>query len=120
MVAARDELRRSSEGTAAAQEAQRLALEAQRRAFESQQSAFARLTRLEKVREKLRSKEYRLREQGVLELEAVEEKEKNSLEVELLAAQVAHLLPSTDSFVFDPSFLILPDIIFNDTFVPFL
>ena len=45
----------------------------------------AQLVRLKKVCKKLRSKEYHFWEQGVLELEAVEVKEKNSLEVELLA-----------------------------------
>jgi hypothetical protein len=55
----------------------------------------------------------------VLELEAVEEKEKNSSEAESLAAQVARPSPSTASFVFDPSFSMLPDVIFDDTPVPF-
>ena len=43
------------------------------------------LVRFKKVCEKLHSKEHRLWEQSVLELKAVEEKKKNSLEVELLA-----------------------------------
>ena len=32
----------------------------------------------------------------------------------------SYLLPLADSFNFNPSFLILPDIIFNNTPVPFL
>ena len=54
------------------------------------------------------------------ELKAAEVKEKNNLEVELLATQVAYLSPLANSFNFDPSFSILPDIIFNNTPVPFL
>jgi hypothetical protein len=54
------------------------------------------------------------------ELEAAEAKEKNSLEAESLAAQVAHLSPLADSFNFNPSFSILPDVIFDNTPVPFL
>ena len=54
------------------------------------------------------------------ELKAAKAKKKNSLEAKSLAAQVAHLSPLTDSFNFNPSFLILPDVIFNNTPVPFL
>ena len=54
--------------------------EEERRLYEARSVAASRLSRLEKVREKLRSKEYRLREQGVLELEAEEEKEKTQAE----------------------------------------
>ena len=54
------------------------------------------------------------------ELKATEVKEKNSLEVELLAAQVAYLLPLVNSFNFNSSFLILPDVIFDNTPVLFL
>jgi hypothetical protein len=67
LEAARAELRRSSEESA------RL-LEAQCRAFELHQTAFARLIRLKKVREKVRSKEFRLVEQGLYKLEAEEAK----------------------------------------------
>ena len=52
------------------------------------------------------------------ELKATEVKKKNSLKVELLAIQVAYLLPLANSFNFNPSFLILPDIIFNNTSIP--
>ena len=51
----------------------------------------------------------------MLELKAVEIKKKNSLEAESLTTQVAHLLPLTDSFIFNPFFLMLPDVIFNNT-----
>ena len=54
------------------------------------------------------------------ELKATKAKEKNSLEAELLATQVAYLLPLANSFDFNPSFSILPDVIFNNTSVPFL
>ena len=54
------------------------------------------------------------------EFKATKVKKKNSLEVESLAAQVAYLLPLANSFDFNPSFLILPDVIFNNTPVPFL
>ena len=54
------------------------------------------------------------------ELKATKVKKKNSLEAELLATQVAYLLPLADSFNFNPSFSILPDVIFDNTFIPFL
>ena len=54
------------------------------------------------------------------EFKAAEVKKKNSLKVKSLATQVAHLSPLADSFDFNPSFLILPDVIFNNTSVPFL
>ena len=54
------------------------------------------------------------------EFKATKAKEKNSLKAKSLATQVAHLLPLADSFNFNPSFLILPDVIFNNTFIPFL
>ena len=125
LVAAREKLRRSSEETAAAQEAQRVALEAQRRAFESQQSAFARLSRLEKVREKVRSKEYRLVEQGLRELEAEEKKESAEVEIAYTAeagssdAPDPRSSPLSGSFDFDLSFSMLPDVISDNTPVPF-
>ena len=56
----------------------------------------------------------------MLKLKAVEVKEKNSLEVELLATSIARPLLLTDFFVFNPSFLILPDVIFNNTSIFFL
>ena len=54
------------------------------------------------------------------ELKATKVKEKNSLEAELLATQIAYLLPLANSFGFNPSFLMLLDVIFNNTPVPFL
>ena len=53
--------------------------------MEAYLTASTQLVRLKKVRKKLRSKEYRLWEQDMLELKAVEKKKKNSLEAELLA-----------------------------------
>ena len=86
----------------------------------ARQAAHARLHRLKKVYEKLHSKEYLLREQGMQELKAAKAKEKNSLEAKSLAAQVAYPLSLADFFNFNPSFSMLPDIIFNNTPVPFL
>ena len=54
------------------------------------------------------------------ELKTTKVKEKNSLKVKLLATEMAYLLPLTNSFNFNPSFSILPDIIFNNTPVLFL
>ena len=54
------------------------------------------------------------------EFKATKVKKKNSLEVKLLATLVAHLLPLADFFAFNFSFLILPDVIFDNTPVPFL
>ena len=54
------------------------------------------------------------------ELKAAEIKEKNSLEVKLLATLIAHLLLLTDFFTSNFSFLMLPDIISNNTPVFFL
>ena len=90
------------------------------RILDTRQAAHARLHRLKKVHKKLRSKEHSLREQGMQELKATEAKEKNSSETKSLAAQVAHPSPLANSFNFDPSFSILPDVIFNNTPVPFL
>ena len=47
-------------------------------------------------------------------------KEKNSLEAKLLATLVAYLLPLANFFASNFSFLILPDVISNNTPVPFL
>ena len=54
------------------------------------------------------------------ELKATKAKKKNSLEAELLAAKVAYLLPLADFFNFDPCFLILPNVISDNTPVFFL
>ena len=47
-------------------------------------------------------------------------KKNNNLKVELLTALITHLLPLADFFTSDFSFLILPDVIFNNTSIPFL
>ena len=83
-------------------------------------TVFTQLICLKKVYKKLQSKKHCLWEQGLLELKAVEKKKKNSLEVELLATLVAHLSPSTNFFIFNLFFLILPNMIFNNTPIPFL
>ena len=54
------------------------------------------------------------------ELKAIKIKEKNSLEVELLTILVTHPSPLADFFTFNFFFLILPDIISDNTPVPFL
>ena len=54
------------------------------------------------------------------ELKATKTKEKNSLEAKSLATQVAYLLPLANSFDFNPFFLILFNVIFNNTPVLFL
>ena len=54
------------------------------------------------------------------ELKTTKVKEKNSLEVKSLATQIAYLLPLANSFNFNPSFLILLNVIFNNTPVLFL
>ena len=54
------------------------------------------------------------------ELKAIKIKKKNSSEVKLLAIQVAYLLPLANFFDFNPFFLILPDVIFDNTPIPFL
>ena len=54
------------------------------------------------------------------ELKATKVKEKNSLEVKLLTTLVAHPSPLTNFFTFNFSFLTLPDVISNNTPIPFL
>ena len=54
------------------------------------------------------------------ELKATKVKEKNSLKVKLLATLVAYLSPLADFFAFNFSFLILPNVISNNTSIPFL
>ena len=59
-------------------------------------------------------------EQGMQELKATKVKEKNSSEVKLLAILVAHPSPLADFFAFNFSFSILPNIISDNIFIPFL
>ena len=54
-------------------------------------------------------------EQGLCKLKADKQKELNTIEAESLAAPVAHQSPLADSFVFNPSFLILPDLFNSST-----
>ena len=56
-------------------------------------------------------KKHLFREQGIQELKTTKVKEKNSLEVKLLATLVAYPLPLTDFFIFNFFFLILSNII---------
>jgi hypothetical protein len=59
-------------------------------------------------------------EQGLYKLKTDKQKELNIIEVESLTALIAHQLPLTDSFVFDPFFLMLPDLLNSNTPVFFL
>ena len=59
-------------------------------------------------------------EQGLYKLKAEEQKELNTVEVESLTTLVAHQSPLADSFIFNPSFLILPDLFDSNTPVFFL
>ena len=54
------------------------------------------------------------------ELKATKVKEKNSLEVELLATLITYLLLLVNFFIFNFFFLILPNIISDNTPIPFL
>ena len=49
--------------------------------------------------------------QGIQEFKATKVKEKNSLKAKLLTVLIAHPLPLADFFVFNLSFLTLPDVI---------
>jgi hypothetical protein len=53
------------------------------------------------------------------ELKAEEQKKLNTVEVKLLAILVAYQLPLANFFIFNPSFLILPDLLNSSTPVPF-
>ena len=61
-----------------------------------------------------------LYKQSIQELKTAKIKEKNSLEVKLLAILVAYPLPLADFFASDFSFSILPDVISDNIPVSFL
>ena len=72
----------------------------------------------------MRSKEYHLVKQGLCELEAKKKKKFKIkiayiVEVGSINTSNPYLLPLSNSFDFDFSFLILPDIISNNTLVFF-
>jgi hypothetical protein len=54
-------------------------------------------------------------EQGLYKLKAEEQKELNTIVAEFLAALMAYQWPLADSFIFNPSFLMLPDLLNNST-----
>ena len=94
--------------------------------FNAQLSAHAWLTCLEKVCEKICSKEYRLVEQSLYELETEEAEVAKTgsipTEVEIADTSVVeslslavHLLPLIDLFFFNSFFFQLPDLLFYDT-----
>ena len=73
----------------------------------------------------MQSKEYRLVEQGLCKLEAKEKKKSKveiayTAEVEFVNTSNFCLLPLSNFFNFDFSFLILPDVISNNTLILFL
>ena len=67
----------------------------------------------------MRLKEYRLVKQSLRKLKADKQKELNSLEAESLSTLIAYQSPLADSFIFDPFFLILPNLLNGSTPVPF-
>ena len=73
----------------------------------------------------MRSKEYYLVKQGLRKLKTKEKKE-SKIEIAYIVAVESintlnfHLLPLANSLNFNFSFLILPNIIFNNTPIPFL
>jgi len=93
------------------------------RALEAQQSAFAKVQRLQRVREKVRSKEWKLVEQGLAELgdertdSLQPEKETTPSSSEVFRPPES---PLGGSFFGDPSLSMLPDLLSSDTPVPFL
>jgi hypothetical protein len=58
-------------------------------------------------------------EQSLYKFKAEEQKELNTVVAESLAVLVAYQSPSADSFVFDPFFLILPNLLNGNTSVSF-
>jgi hypothetical protein len=59
-------------------------------------------------------------EQGLYKLKADKQKELNIIEVKSLAILIAYQLPLADFFVFNPFFLILPDLFNSNTPISFL
>ena len=88
-------------------------------------SASAQLICLEKICDKVRSKKYYLVEQGLYKLK-IDKKKKSKVEIAYIAVvgsfntPNSYLLPLSSSFNFDFSFLILPNVISDNTPVPFL
>jgi hypothetical protein len=58
-------------------------------------------------------------EQGFYKLKADKQKKLNIIKAESLAALMAYQLPLADFFVFNPSFLILPNLLNSNTPVSF-
>jgi hypothetical protein len=58
-------------------------------------------------------------EQSLYKLEANKQKELNTVEAEFLVMPVAHQLPLADFFIFNPSFLMLPNLLNGNTSIPF-
>jgi hypothetical protein len=58
-------------------------------------------------------------EQGLYKLKADKQKELNIIEVESSAALVAYQSPLADFFIFNPFFLMLPDLLNGNTLVSF-
>ena len=58
-------------------------------------------------------------EQGLYKLKADKQKELNIIKAESLAILVAYQLPLANSFIFNPFFLMLPDLLNSNTPIPF-
>jgi hypothetical protein len=58
-------------------------------------------------------------EQSLYKLKADKQKELNTIKAESLAVLVAHQLLLANSFVFNPSFLMLPDLFNSNTPISF-
>ena len=56
---------------------------------------------------------------GYRSLRRINKKKLNNLEAELLGIQVAYQLPLASFFIFNPFFLILPNLLNSSTFIPF-
>ena len=82
--------------------------------------AYIQLHCFKKVYKKLQFKEHLLYKQSLKELKAKEQKEINSIKVKSLAASVTYQLPLANSFKFNFFFLILPNVTFSSTPLPFL
>ena len=87
--------------------------------IEAQLAAYTQLACLKKVYIKVRLKEYYLVKQDLKELKADKQKVLNSIEAELQGVLVAYQLPLADFFIFNPSFLILPNLLNSNTPIPF-
>jgi hypothetical protein len=85
----------------------------------TKQFAYTQLYYLKKVHKKLYLKKHILYKQGLQELKIEKQKKLNTIVVESLAVLVAYQSPSANSFIFNPFFLILSDLLNSSTPIPF-